>query len=284
MVGGSTAASSNDVDQPFGDKGSHLLEHDVGSLVVLPECVGQTGIGMCANVTRCLVCKQSQCREHVVGTERAVESNAENGRMLYAGEECLHGLTGKQPACLVADSDAEHERDVGSPALSGNLIGMYGSLAVERVEDGLKHDGIYAAVHEHTYLLEVSLLHLVVCHGTHCRIAHVGAEGESLVGWSYGGNDIPGMARGGELVSGLPCKSHGLSIDLGNQSLAMVVCKRDSLAAERIGCDDVGTCLQIPPVDVKYYIGTSQTENVVVATHLPPYITKPLSTEIFLGK
>ena len=134
----------------------------------------------------CLFGQQAQTGQHVVGAERAVEPDTQDGSVLYADEEGLECLSAQQSALSVVDRDAEQERDVDGCLLGGLHEGVDGCLGVERVEDGLEQDAVHAAFQQGADLFHVGRLHLVVADGAEGRVADVGTHGERLVGRPYG--------------------------------------------------------------------------------------------------
>ena len=62
--------------------------------------------------------------------------------------------------------------------------------------------------------------------------------------------------------------------------LQVVVSLRDTLAAEGVGADDVGTSLQIFAVYVSDDVGSGQVEHVVVALHHHFHILKTSAFEV----
>ena len=130
MLGRCAATASDDVHEAFVEEMLHLGLHDGGRLVVAAQGVGQSGIGMRADIIRCFGGQEAQTGQHVVCAERAVESDAQDGGVLYAGEECLECLSAQQSALSVVDRDAEQERDVDGCLLGGLHEGVDGGFGL----------------------------------------------------------------------------------------------------------------------------------------------------------
>ena len=89
---GGAAATSQDVDQPLVEVLLHLSCHDVGRLVVLPQGIGQAGVGVGADVVGGLAGEHLQKGLELAGAEGAVQPYGEEVGVLYRGQESLQSL------------------------------------------------------------------------------------------------------------------------------------------------------------------------------------------------
>ena len=93
---GGAAAASEDIHKAFVEEGADVLRHTLGRLVVLAKLVGQSGVRVGAYINR-FACvrimaiydgpKLAQGREHILSSERTIESDAEERGVAYRDEE-----------------------------------------------------------------------------------------------------------------------------------------------------------------------------------------------------
>ena len=170
---GRSTTTTQDVHQTFIDVCFHLCCHFVGSLAVFAEFVGQTCIGIGADEVGRVLCQLLQEGEHLVGTERAVQSNGEDVERADGGKERFQRLTAEQPACLVGDGDAEHDGEFLLPLFHHIAHGGNSRFGIQRVEDSFNKQSIYPTRYQCFSLLFICSQQLVVSQISSSRIAHI---------------------------------------------------------------------------------------------------------------
>ena len=181
---GSTAATY-DVDQSLVDKFSDFWGHCLWGLIVETHRVGQSGIGIGADVVGGTACQVFEERLHLVGTERTVQTNREDGVVADRSEKGFECLSAQCSSCQVADGHAQHDRQLLAETLHRLHSGIDGYLGVERVKDGLYENRVNTAFDKSLHLLGVGIEQQVVGQLAGCRIAHVGRHGAGLVRRTY---------------------------------------------------------------------------------------------------
>ena len=178
---GRAAAAADDVHQALADVLAYLAGHVVGRLVVLPQAVGQAGIGIGTDVIGSAGGQLLQEGFQLAGTERTVQAHREDIGMLHGSQEGVQRLAGQGTPCRVGNSDGEHQRHTASHFLHRLLRRIKGSFGVEGVEDGLDEQCIHSSLQQGSHLLAVGVGQVVEGQGTVGGIAHVGAHGAGLV-------------------------------------------------------------------------------------------------------
>ena len=111
------------------------------------------------------------------------------------------------------------------------------------------------------------------------RVVDVGRDRGGPVGRPQATRDEarPVGLRLGHLVGGLARQAGRLEVQLVGQVLHAVVGLGDPLRAEGVGGDDVGTGLEVLPVDRPDDLGLGQAEQVAVAAHLLVPVGEPVA-------
>ena len=122
---------------------------------------GITGIGVADDVGLCGLADGLDEGPHLVGAERAVESDAGGLRVPDGGHEGLAGLPGERAPAHVDDRAGDEDGHGLVLGLEELLDGEEGRLRVGRVEDRLHEEDVHAAVEESARLLRVRVHHLV---------------------------------------------------------------------------------------------------------------------------
>ena len=262
---GRSTTTTQDVHQTFIDVCFHLCCHLVGSLTVFAEFVGQSCIGVGADEVGRVLCQLLQEGEHLVGTERAVQSNGEDVERADGGKERFQRLTAEQSACLVGDGDAEHDGKLQLPLFHHIAHGGNSRFGIQRVENGFYQEGIDATFGQCLRLFVVGVVELVVGDVSISGVVDVGRDGSSLVGWAHRTRHESRFIGCAEFVGHLPGYLRSTESHLAAQVFQMIVGLRDALCRERIGFDDVGTSEQISAVDVGDDVRAREVQHVVVS-------------------
>ncbi len=109
----------------------------------------------------------------LAGAQGAVEAEGEGLGVPQRVVEGLGGLPGKRPSRGIGDCSGDHDRDAQLKLVLDLLHGIDGCLGVQRVEDGLNHEDVRAALQKRPCLLGVALSELVKGYVPRARILHV---------------------------------------------------------------------------------------------------------------
>ena len=125
---------------------------------------------------------------------------------------------------------------------------------------------------------------MVVGHVAPCGVAHVGTHGESLVGRPNRTCHKTWLFRSAVFFSHSFRYACSLESHLAAMILKVIVCLRDTLRAESVCRNNVGTCFEILSVYVFYNVLACYVEHVVVALHLCCGVGKTAASEILFRK
>ena len=275
------ATSAEDVHQAFIHERLHLGGHLVGRLVVLPQAVGQAGIGIDADVIGRAGGELLQIGLHLTCAERAVQTHGKRSCVLHGGQEGIQRLPG-EGASAFGDGDGKHQGDFPPRASHRLAGGMDGGLGIERVEDGLHQQGIHPTLQQGAHLLDVGFGELVEGEGTQGGIVHVGAHREGLVGGAHGACHVAGLLRGapGIFIGQGACQAGGLKVDVAHMGFRVVIRLADARGVEGVGLDDVRPRLQVAPVDVRHHVGAGEAQEVVVSLQGDGRLGKERAAEV----
>ena len=161
VLRGGAAAAAEQVDQRLAGELAEHGGHLVRRLVVLPELVGQPGVGVGGDEAVGDAGQLGDVGPQVGGTERAVEPDDERAHVAHAVPERLGRLPGQGAAAGVGDGARDPHRPAALLLLEERLEGEDRRLGVEGVEDGLDQQQVGAAVDQAAGLLEVRRHELV---------------------------------------------------------------------------------------------------------------------------
>ena len=219
-------------------------------------------------------------RFHLRRTESTVHAHGENRIRRQTSKESLHGLSAEGSASQVAHSETDHDWQVLAVLTHGGQGSIDTCLGIERVEDGLHHDGIHATLYETVYLLTIISKKFIVCNFTCSRIAHVWAHRTSLVGRTYRTYHKTRFVLGRIFVGLDTCQASTLVSHLPGSLLQVIVGLRNTLRGEGVGGNQVCSRLQVSAIDIRDDFRTSEVEHIVVTLHLSRRILETLATEI----
>ena len=154
------------------------------------------------------------------------------------------------------------------------------TFGIERIEDGLDEDSVYPTLHERVDLFHIIVPQLVVGQFARSRIGDIGRNRERLVCRPHGSRHKAWPGLRGELISSLTGKTRSGKRHLAGYTLKMIIGLRDALRRERVGLDDIGSGLEITPMDIEQHIRTCEVQHVVVAFQLPRGILEPVAAEV----
>ena len=200
------AAASEHVDEPRLHKVLERQGEALGRLVVAAHGVGQPRVRVRVHKALGHAVERLDEGHHVGGAEGAVEPDAERLGVLHRDVEGLGGLAGERAPRHVHHGAGD---DHGQPRAAGIVVvlvdGGERSLRVERVEDGLDHEDVAAAVDQAGHLPLVRREHLVPRAVARARVLHRRRDREGAVGRANGAGDEAGTVRlrRGHLLGGV---------------------------------------------------------------------------------
>ncbi len=267
MVRGGTAAAADQVQQAIFGEASQGTGHVLRRFVVLAEGIGQAGIGVCADITAGDLCKGFHVRAHGIGTQRAVQSDRQRSCMRQRGMEGFRCLPGQGASGCVGDGAGDHHRQARATRIKSLFQRIQRRLGVERVEDGLDHEGVGTAVDQALDRFAVGVAQLVEAGVAEARIIDVGTDR----GGAAGGADHPdheaGLARRGRshcITAGSRNCGTGL-VQFVHQVFEVVVGLADRRGVEGVGLDQIRARFQVGGVDVGDDLRPGQQQQIVVA-------------------
>ena len=272
--------SPDDVHQPLVDKFCHLRCHRIGRLIVKPQRIGQTGIGICGYVIRCFPSQFFQIGFHLFGTERAIQSDGEDGICADGSEKGIDGLSAKCTSCQVADGHRHHDGQLHichPHRLNG---GIDGGFCVEGIEHGLNEQCIHTASDQCLYLLLVGGKERIVVDVACGGVGHIGTHRTGFVRRSYRPADEPLLSVRGKSVGHFSCDTRSGVCHVGGFVLQMIVGLGYGLRGKCVGGNEVGSRLQVFAMNIFDNVGTGDVQHVVVAGKLPFYILEHVAPEI----
>ena len=262
-----SAAAADDIHEAFFQEWLHLCRHLFGRLTVLPQTIGQSGVGVSNNAERALGRQFFEKGQHVGSPEGTVQANGKKREMRHGRKKRSQRLPRERAPGLVCHRGGEDYGQLFS--LFFHHVGRRteSSLGVERIEGRFNDETVHAAVHQRGHLLAVGSGKRVEVECAQRGVAHVGAKGTGAVGRAHGTEHI---AR---LVGRLFCKKVGFGsrqscsfdIQLCAKMLATVIGHGDALRTERICFNEVRPRFKVSAMYFAHHVRPRQVEQVVVA-------------------
>ena len=279
-----SATSADNVDEPLFHKHLHFTGHLLSRLVVLSHGVGQSGIGIDADIERSACSQCSEIRQHLRCTKRTVEPHREDGIIGDAGQESLKGLSAQRASCKVADSHADHNGQLTSGFFHDLHRSVNGCFAVERVKDRLNDDGVDTSADQCLHFFAIGVEEFVIAKITRRWVADIRAHGAGLVGRPYRTAHKTWMSGTGIFIGTLSGDACTFISHLGTIGLKMIIGLRYTLRGESISGDDVGSGSQILPMDIHDHLWLGDIQHIVVALHLHAGVSVAATPEIGLAE
>jgi len=277
-------AAANDVHDAFIDEFGDLRSHRFSRLVIFAHFVRQSGIRMGAYIIRCHLSQMLDKRLHLRRTEGTVHAHREDRIRRERCKKSINRLTAQGSSSQITHRQTDHDRQLHPMLLHHGDGSINHRLAVERIKDGFDENHVRATLYETIHLFAYIGEEFIVCNLAGGRIADVRTHGASLVGWSHISSYEAWLIWGRKFVAFDARQSCALERHLAGAVFQVIICLRDALAREGIGCDNVGASLQVASVDVRDNVRASDVEHVVVALHHSRHITEPLASEVILGQ
>jgi len=196
------------------------------------------------------------------------------------GPESFDGLPGKCAPGSVGDRSRYHEGHVGPPLLQLFRYRVEGGLRVQRIEDGLDHQDVGAAVEKPPYSRPVALPEVLEGDGAKAGVGHIGRNARGFGRRTEHADREPGPP-GRRVFGAGRFREHGArTVELVREVFHLVVRKRDGSGIERIGFDKIGACFEVLCVDAGDYVGPGERQQIVVSANLHRMGGKPLPAKI----
>ena len=225
--------------------------------------VGQAGVRVSADMERRKMREFLDVRAHFLGSERAVQPDAEQREVCNGIKERFGGLAGQGASAQVGDRARDHDRQ--ADLFIGEILrdGVERGFAVERVENGLNEKDVHPAGDEFVHLIAVSRSHLLESHFARARIIDVAGNGQGLAHRAdrSGDKDAAIFASVCRLARQLGRRE----VQVGHDFLHPVVGLRNGRAVEGVRLDQVRARRDVLLVDAADDVRLGQDEQVVVA-------------------
>src|ERR1022692_6960 len=147
VLGRVAATAAGNIDQPCPCKIAQITCHVLRPEVEpgFREGIRQTGIWVARDRYVCLFRELLQERIHQIGTERAVEPHRQRFYVLHRVPERLSRLCGDHRLAATPHRRRDHYRQLLAVLIEHFTDGDKGRLGVQRVEDCLYQEQVYAA-------------------------------------------------------------------------------------------------------------------------------------------
>ena len=255
-VCGSRAAAAADHVQPAVPR--EALQHRgqrIGRLAVQAVFVGQARVGVARHVRSHRLVDRSDMVRHVFRTRRAVESDAEQPRMLQRHRQGFGALPGQHRPRGLDGARDDHRDSQAVPAQS----------LPDADERCLDVAGILAGLEDEQVRIVGQRESLVSVGRDKFGECHPARDGNRLGRGSHGTRDEARLATCGASIGHFPSQAAGLCIDASNVVLKPVLGKHDIQSAECVRFDDVRAGLAIVPVDLAHNVRPGEHEVLVAA-------------------
>ena len=154
----------------------HFRSHISGSLVILPQAIRESCIGIRTDIIRSTRSQPFQKRFQLFGSERAIQADRKNRSMLNRRKKGIQSLTGKRAAGNIRYRHREHQRHFSSHHLHCRLSRKNSSLGIQCIKYSLYQESIHSPFQQCFHLLPVGTDQLIISKCTHCRIIHIGTH------------------------------------------------------------------------------------------------------------
>ena len=259
MVGAGAAAAANDVQPSCVDKALECGGQAFGRLRVVPVLVRQTRVWKARHRDARSLVDGSQVVGHEIGTGGAVEPYRQLFSMVDGGQKGIRGLAAKHRSRGL-DGSRHHHR-AAHPGIGKRLLNRdQHRLGVAGVLAGFYEEQVHATLEKAADLLAKGPYKL--------RKGDAAGDRDRLGGRADGAGCEARSGRGGGLgrrfnreLCGQPVEGSGLICE-------PVLGEHQRGTAEGVSLDDVGTCLEVRPVDLEDHIGPRPHQDLVATLEL----------------
>ena len=202
-------------------------------------------------------------RPHFLGSEGAVQPDAQQREVRDGVEEGLGGLAGQRPAAQIGDRAGDHDRQ--ADFFVGEILGdgVKRRLAIQRVENRLDQQHVHPADDKVVHLVAVSRGDLLEGHLARARIVDVAGNGQRLAHRpDRAGDKNPAILAG---VRRLPRQLGRREIQVGHDFFHPVIGLGNRGAVESVGLDEVRAGGDVVRMDAADDVRLGENEQVVVA-------------------
>mmetsp|Transcript_55188 Transcript_55188/g.146427 ORF Transcript_55188/g.146427 Transcript_55188/m.146427 type:complete len:1471 (+) Transcript_55188:155-4567(+) len=289
VLGRRAAAAAERVDQAVVEEELDRGGEGLWRLVVAAHRVREAGVRVRVHKALGHVGERLHERQHLVGSECAVEADADRLRMRHRDVKRFGRLPRERAATHVHNRSGDHDGQARAARLLVILVdGVEGGLGVERVEDGLDEDDVRAAVNQPGDLLLVGRDDLVPSAVAIARVLDRRRDRERAVGRPNRASDEARAVRLllSDLLGGVDRELARNLVHLVHDVLHRVVSLRDRRAGKGVGLADVSAALEVAPVDLADRVGLRENKKIVVALKLLGLgvVLEHLHAEVLLGK
>ena len=259
MVGAGAAAAANDVQPSCVDKALECGGQAFGRLRVVPVLVRQTGVGKARHRDARPLVDGTQVVGHEIGAGGAVEPHRQLLCVLDGGQKGIRGLAAEHRSRSL-DGARYHHR-AAHPGIVERLLDRYQSrFGIAGVLTGLDKEKVDPTLEEAADLL---------AEGPHqLRKSDTAGDRDRLGGRPHRPCNEARFVGGREIPRSLDRQFSGAPVERPRLTLEPVLGEHQRGAAEGVSLDDVGTCLEVRPVDLEDHIGPRPHQDLVATLEL----------------
>ena len=277
VLGGGAAAAADDVDQARFGELAYQRRGLAGLLIVLAECVWQTGVWIDAHGNIGDARQLLDVRPQLPGTQCAVQTDDRRLGVTDRVPEGLDRLARERAPGGVGDRAGNHQRQIAAGRLEHAAHREQRRLGIERVEDGFDQQQIDAAFDQRGRSFAVGRDQLVEIDVAKARVVDARRQRGGAIGRPDGAGDeaCPAGALG-ILIRDFARQARSMQVELADQTLHPIVAQRRGIGIEGVGLDDVGARGQVLGVNLADQRRLRQRQQVVVALQIARPVAEAL--------
>ncbi len=291
VLGRRAAAAADHVQKPVGAVFAEVFCGVRGHLVVAEfrKRVRQPRVGVAVRVALGDSVESLDVRTHFLRAQSAVQAHEKRLRVPYRRVERIYCLSAQNAPRQVGDRHADGYRNFLAALFAEAQIGVDCRLYVQRVYRRFEYEQVRARLSQDRHLLVVRRAEFVESYRTRRRVGHVGGNACRLVHRA----DRPRHEQrlSSELrrdfVRRRPRRPHSRGVHVAHQVRAYSVFRLHyGVRPEGVCCGYIRPRQIIFPVNVGYYVGAGNREQIVVAAQFAGdfFETRVAPAEVRLGQ
>ncbi len=157
-------------------------------------------------------------------------------------------------------------------------------LRVQRIEDGLDHQNVRAALDQADGGVPVGRGKIVEGDVAERGIVDVGRNRRRAVGGSEHARDQSRPRRSRAFVTGLSRQARAFLVELADEMFETVIGLRSLGRGEGVGLDDIGAGIDVGVADIAHDVGARQRKKVVVAFELAWMVAEAIAAKVLFAQ
>ncbi len=286
VIGRRSTAAADQVEESRRSELAEHLRHVLGRVVVAAELVGQSRIGVAADVGLGDARQIVDIGPQLGSAERTVQAHSHRPRMTHRVPERFDRLPGKRSPAQVGDGSRDHDGQACADVFEQRVDGEKRGLGVQGVEDRLDEDHVGAALDESAKRFGVGGAKPGEVDVAKARVVHVGRDGRGAIGRSqHAGHPARVVRLGGHgRVGRFAGDSRRGQVELEDSLLESIVGLGNRGAVESVRLDDVRAGGEERGVDFAHEVRLGDAQQIVIAAHVAAMIGELTTPEIRLGE